>query len=34
MEMLLIEKNLWEEIKFDETLTGLEDINFGLYANI
>ena len=25
-------KNLWEEIKFDETLTGLEDINFGLYA--
>ena len=25
-------KSLWEEIKFDETLTGLEDINFGLYA--
>ena len=25
-------KSLWEEIKFDEKLTGLEDINFGLYA--
>tara|TARA_B100000035_G_C21012464_1_gene560283 strand:- start:824 stop:1744 length:921 start_codon:yes stop_codon:yes gene_type:complete len=25
-------RNLWQEIKFDETLTGLEDINFGLYA--
>tara|TARA_B100000035_G_scaffold84000_3_gene70568 strand:- start:6739 stop:7671 length:933 start_codon:yes stop_codon:yes gene_type:complete len=25
-------KSLWDEIKFDETLTGLEDINFGLYA--
>ena len=25
-------KSLWEEIKFDERLTGLEDINFGLYA--
>lgn len=25
-------KSLWDEIKFDETLTGLEDINFGLHA--
>jgi hypothetical protein len=25
-------KSLWKEIRFDETLTGLEDINFGLYA--
>ncbi len=25
-------KSLWEEVRFDETLTGLEDINFGLYA--
>ena len=25
-------KSLWEEVKFDETLTGLEDINFGLFA--